>query len=242
MRLFRDARVNSLVLFAALAVAHTWPLATAPAELSRNDSADTVLNEWTIAWVAHQLPHEPLRLFDADIFYPDRNTLAYSENLLVPTMMGAPLLELGASPVLTYNLLLLAGLTLTGWSTSLVIWRWTGDWAAALVSGVIIAFNAHTLTRLPHLQTQHAEFLPLALFAFDQLLVAPGLGAAVLLAIWVVLQGLSSYYLLVFTLVALAAGGAVRPTEWWGSRGRALAPQLLAAAGVAAVLLVPFLL
>jgi hypothetical protein len=41
MRLFRDARVNSLVLFAALAVAHSWPLATAPAELSRNDNADT---------------------------------------------------------------------------------------------------------------------------------------------------------------------------------------------------------
>src|SRR5262245_12371975 len=118
MRLFRDARVNSLVLFATLAVAHTWPLATAPAELSRNDNADTGLNEWTIAWVAHELPRDPLHLFDADIFYPDRNTLAYSEHLFVPAMMGAPLLELGASPVLTYNVLLLAGLTLTGWSMS----------------------------------------------------------------------------------------------------------------------------
>lgn len=174
-------------------MAHTWPLAKAPAELSRNDNADTVLNEWTIAWVAHQLPRDPLRLFDASIFYPDRNTLAYSEHLLVPAMMGAPRLELGASPVLTYNLLLLPGLTLTGWSMSLVICHWTGDWAAALVSGVILAFNAHRLTRLPHLQAQHAEFLPLALFAFDQLLVAPRLGTAVLLAIWVVLQGLSSY-------------------------------------------------
>jgi hypothetical protein len=242
MQLFRDARVNSLVLFAALAVAHTWPLATAPPELSGNDNADTVLNEWTIAWDAHQLPRDPLHLFDANIFYPDRNTLAYSEHLFVPAMMGAPLLELGASPVLTYNLLLLAGLTLTGWSMSLVIWHWTGDWAAAVVSGVIVAFNAHTLTRLPHLQAQHAEFLPLALFAFDRLLVAPRLGTAILLAVWVVLQGLSSYYLLVFTLVALAAGGAVRPDEWWGSRSRALAPQLLSAAVVAGVLLAPFLL
>jgi hypothetical protein len=242
MRLFRDARVNSFVLFAALAVAHTWPLASAPAELSRNDNADTVLNEWTIAWVAHQFPRAPLHLFDANIFYPDPNTLAYSEHLFVPAMIGVPLLELGASPILTYNLLLLAGLTLTGWSMSLVIWHWTGDWTAAVVSGVVVAFNAHTLTRLPHLQAQHAEFLPLALFAFDRLLTAPRLGAAVLLAISVVLQGLSSFYLLVFTLVALAGGGAVRPNEWWGPRGRALVPQLLLAGVVATVLLVPFLL
>jgi hypothetical protein len=242
MRLFRDARVNSFVLFAALAVAHTWPLATTPAGLSRNDNADAVLNEWTIAWVAHQFPRDPLHLFDANIFYPDRNTLAYSEHLFVPAMLGAPLLELGASPVLTYNLLLLAGLTLTGWSLSLVIWRWTGDWTAAVVSGVVVAFNAHTLTRLAHLQAQHAEFLPLALFAFDRLLAAPSLGVAVLLAAWVVLQGLSSFYLLVFTLVALAVGGAVRPKDWWGPSGRALVPRLLFAGVLAGVLLLPFLL
>ena len=65
--------------------------------------------------------------------------------------------------MLAYNILLLVGLTLTGWSTSLVVWRWTGSWTAGLVSGVLAAFNAHTLTRLPHLQALHAEFLPLAL-------------------------------------------------------------------------------
>jgi len=40
--------------------------------------------------VAHILPRAPLRLFEAPIFYPDAHTLAYSEHLLVPSLMGAP--------------------------------------------------------------------------------------------------------------------------------------------------------
>ena len=74
----------ALALFAGLAVLHTWPLATAPASLSRNNNDDTILNEWTIAWVAHQAVADPAHLFDANIFYPDRRALAYSEHLIVP--------------------------------------------------------------------------------------------------------------------------------------------------------------
>ena len=167
MRSNRRSSPATLALFVLLAIVQTWPLALAPRTLSRNDNADTVLNEWTIAWVAHQLPRAPLGLFDANIFYPERGTLVYSEHLLVPALMGAPLFWLGASPVLVYNLVLLAGFALTGWAAATVVARWTGDWWDGVVSGTILAFNAHTLTRLPHLQAQHGEFLPFALAAFD---------------------------------------------------------------------------
>lgn len=58
------SRLAILALFAALAVVHTWPLATDPGRLSRNDNADAMLNEWTVAWVAHQLARDPIHLFD----------------------------------------------------------------------------------------------------------------------------------------------------------------------------------
>src|SRR5206468_11871462 len=240
--LARRPRLCSLALFAALALMHTWPLVTDPRHLSRNDNGDTVLNEWTIAWVAHQLPRSPLHLFDANIFYPDRNTLAYSEHLFVPALMGAPLLWLGASPVLAYNALLLAGLTLTGWSVSMLVWRWTGDFTSGVISGALAAFNAHTLTRLPHLQAQHVEFLPLALLALDRLLLTPRIQTALLVAVWSALQALTSYYLLVFTGVALLAGIAVRPEDWWSERRRRLLPLLLLAGATTTVLVLRFLL
>ena len=153
-----------------LAVVHTWPLATAPGRLSRNDNGDTVLNEWTIAWIAHEVVRDPLHLFDANVFHPERHTLALSEHLFVPAIMGAPVLWLGASPVLAYNLLLIAGFALTGFACCVVVSRWTGDWIAGVVAGSLMAFNAHTLTRLPHLQAQHLEFLPLAFVALDGVL------------------------------------------------------------------------
>jgi hypothetical protein len=238
---WRSQRVTFAILV-LLAVVHTWPLATDPAHLSRNDNADAVLNEWTIAWVAHEAPRDPVHLFDANIFYPEPNALAYSEHLFVQAMMGAPLLWAGASPVLAYNVLLLAGLALTGWSMAFVVSRWTGDWTAGLVSGVLVAFNAHTLTRLPHLQAMHVEFLPLALLLLDRLLEAPRLSVALALSLWFALQGLTSYYLLVFTAVALTVGALVRPEDWCRRNSLKTIVLLVVAALVASLIVLPFLL
>ena len=231
----------SLVLFLTLAVLHTWPLASAPGRLSRNDNADTMLNEWTMAWVAHQLPRDPAAVFDANIFHPEPDTLAYSEALIVQGVLATPFLRMGASPVLAYNLVLLAGFVLTAWAMSCVVARWTGDWIAGLVAGTVVAFNAHTLTRLPHIQAQHAEFLPLALLALDELLRRPRWSPAIWLAGSVALQGLASIYLFVFTVVALIAGLLIRPEDWIGRRVFAVSSRLLVAAALAGVVLLPYL-
>ncbi|MEZ5287916.1 MAG: hypothetical protein R2712_24585 [Vicinamibacterales bacterium] len=163
-----------LALFAALTLFHTWPLAADITGLSRLDNDDTGLNVWIVAWVEHILPRNPLALFDAPMFYPEPHTLAYSEHLLVPALIGAPLRAAGVSPVTTYNVLALLGLCLSGWTMSLVVQRWTGSTAGGVMAGMLFAFNAHLLTRFAHLQALHAEFYPLALYAFDRVL---GLGA-----------------------------------------------------------------
>ena len=65
-----------------------------------HDPGDPLMVTWVLAWVAHQLPSAPAHIFDANIFYPERNTLAYSETLLVPGLLAAPLhwLGVGADP------------------------------------------------------------------------------------------------------------------------------------------------
>ena len=92
-------------LRAVLAVLHTWPLVLHPGRYSLNYNADTQLNEWILAWVAHQLPRAPAHLFEANIFYPARDTLAFSEPLIVPAILGFPVRLAGGSPVLVSNLL-----------------------------------------------------------------------------------------------------------------------------------------
>jgi len=232
----------SFGIFVALAVVHTWPLASAPGLLSRNDVADTVLHEWILAWVAHQLVTNPFHLFDANIFYPERYTLAYSDHLIVQSLMGAPLTWAGFSPVFVHNVVLIAGYALSGWTTAYVLTRWTGSRAAGILSGSLVAFSAFTLTRLPQIQDLHFEFFPLVLLALDRLLAYSRVRDALALAGWYVLQSLTGTYLMVFTAISIVAATLARPREWMGSRFVAVAPRALLAAAIAIALLMPFLL
>jgi len=231
--------------FVFMAVVHSWPLASDPVHLSRLDNHDAELLTWTIAWVAHILPREPLSLFEAPILHPEQHTLAFSEHMFVPSVMGAPLLWWGASPVLVYNLLIIAGLALSGWAMYLLMARWTGSVAAGVIAGLLYAFNAHVLTRFVHLQAQHVEFFPLMLYALDRVIADPptslrasaGWRHAVLLAAAFVLQSLCSNYLLVFATYALLVSIAVR----WNELSRPTWILLCAAGVLSIAAMFPFL-
>jgi hypothetical protein len=137
---------------------------------------------------------------------------------------------------------LIAGFSLTGWATALVMKRWTGSWLAAIVSGTLVAFNAFTLTRLPQIQDLHLEFFLPALYALDRVLNSARLRDAVALECWFVLQALTGLYLMVFTFLSLLVATLVRPTDWIGVRFRALVPPLLVAAALTLAALIPFVL
>ena len=239
------SRVSSewrwLAFFMALAVAHTWPLAAGLGWWSRHDSADAQLNEWILAWVAHTMPTDPWRLFDANIFYPERHTLAFSEHLLAQSIVAAPLIWLGAPTLVAHNVTLIAGFALTGWTMALVVTRWTGDRWAGVTAGCLLAFNAHTLTRLAHVQAAHVEFLPLALAALDRVLVDARVRSAMALAVWTILQALCSGYLLVMTALSLALATLVRIGELAQPRRWRTLAMLAGSAILALALLAPTL-
>lgn len=155
-------------LFLVLAAIHTWSLATGPHLSFQND--DEWLNAWAVAWIAHQIPRDPLHLFDANMFHPRGGALAYTEPLIVPGLMAAPIHWLGGSPLFAHNVLVFAGLTLTSLATYWLVRDWTGDRRAGLLSGALFAFSTPFITRIPHVQALHAYWLPLALVAFQRLM------------------------------------------------------------------------
>jgi hypothetical protein len=238
MSRFRFESRAVLGLCLLLAVIHTWPLATAPGTLARNDNADAELNEWILAWVAHQLPRAPSRLFDGNMFYPERDTLAYSEPLIVPALMGAPLGWLGASPVLVFNLVLMLGFALTAYAGYALVHAWTGDRAAGLLAGSLFAFNTHTLTRLAHVQGIHAWGLPLALLAADRLVVHARWRDAFWLALWMAAMAYTSGYLVVFGAIIVAVVVVTRIPDWW-SRAVRVIPLFAAATVLAGLAILP---
>jgi hypothetical protein len=229
----------SLAVFVLLAVAHTWPLASAPAHWSRVDG-DGGMNTWTLAWVAHAILTDPARIFDGNIFHPNRLTVAYSEAMLLQSLFALPVIAAGGSAVLAYNVAAIAGFALTGWAFCLLLHRWTGSWTAGYVAGSLAGFNAFTLTNLTHMQFLHAGFIALMLFAIDRVISRPRYRDAAVLAVGFAFQAFASLYLMAFAVVMLLLMLAARVREWVPHAG-ALFARLAVAGVVAFLLLAPYL-
>lgn len=87
-----------------LAVLMTWPTVLHPASTIPQDIYDPLLQTWQVAWDGHALLTDPLHLWDSNTFFPDHDTLAFSDSLLG----YAPLGMIGSGPVaalVRYNIL-----------------------------------------------------------------------------------------------------------------------------------------
>lgn len=126
-----------LLALSLLVAAVTWPQAHLDAV---PDLGDPLFSIWRLSWVAHQLPRHPTALFDANIFYPERRTLAYSDSMLVPGLITAPFFWLGVNRVLVYNLLFLSAFVVSGATMSLLVRALTKRRDAAIVAAVVFMF------------------------------------------------------------------------------------------------------
>ena len=134
-----------------------------------HDDGDPLMVTWVLAWVAHQLPRAPAHLFDANIFYPERNTLAFSETLLVPGAGrgAAALARRRADPDLQPRVpvrLRPLGRRRRAAGAAAHRPRRRRRWSPGSCS----RFRRTGSTITPHLQLQQTQFIPLALWAFHR--------------------------------------------------------------------------
>ena len=154
--------VLALALFAAFTIVLASPISLQPARRALAHSADTRLFLWTLSWDVHALLHRPLRLFDANIFYPEPRTLAYSEHLVGSAVLGAPFLLATGNPVLALNVVVLLSCVLSGWGAFSLARRLGIGTGGALVSGMIFAF-APPRFRLAQVHLATVQWIPFAL-------------------------------------------------------------------------------
>ena len=144
----------------------TWPLA---AQLHRSlpgDYGDPVFVTWVMSWVTGQLSSGTLEGFwTANIFFPERNTLAYSEHFVAQSVMVAPAALATANPILAYNLAFLLTFVLTGLGTYLLARSLTGSETAGVAAAFIASFNEYRLVyEVAHLHTLSIHWFPFALY------------------------------------------------------------------------------
>jgi len=185
--------LRTLLLYTLLTAVMTYPQVLHLRD-GVHDDGDPLLNAWALAWVAHALPTAPAHVFDTNIFYPDRRTLAYSETLIAPGIAAAPLRWLGVGPILVYNIVFLSGFIVSGVGVALLVRRLTGRPAAGVLAGLVFAFLPYRIDHYPHLQLQQTQCLPFALWAFHRLLASGRLRDGMLFGAFTAGQVLSCMY------------------------------------------------
>jgi hypothetical protein len=151
MRIFRDPIWQVTILYAALTVLLAYPLTVHPASRTLSLDADTNLFMWALAWDAHAFVHQPLSIFDANIFYPARHTLAYSENFIGSAMVAAPVIWLTDNLVLAMNSVVLLSCVLCGTGTFLLARAVGISSLGSTIAGLVFAFSPPRFLRLDQL-------------------------------------------------------------------------------------------
>ena len=190
----RALRTPAILLgFAVLTVAMTWPLLS-PTRAVIPDSDDAYFSVWRLAWVAHQLPRDPLHLFDANIFHPVTNTLAFSDAMLLVSAIGAPLIWLGVSAPYVHNLLLGAAILSSMWFAFLLVRDLTRSAAAAWIAAIIFGLAPYRITHIGHLELEWMLFMPLGLWLLHRFAATPTPARALAVGGAIAGQALCSLY------------------------------------------------
>ena len=220
-----------------LALLTTWPLILHMSSRIAPDLGDPIRTAWEIAWVGHAMLHDPLNLFDANVFYPHPLSAAFSDSLLG----YGPSAFFGSGTVaalVRYNLLFLFAYALCFVGAYLLARELGLGRLGAAAAGIAFAYAPYRVTEAGHLHVISSGGIALSLFLLlrgyrreSRALVLAGW----LVAAWQISLGftLGLQFAYLMAVLALLAG-----VYWWrGGRRGLISRRLLAVtlAGLAVV-------
>ncbi|HSB62574.1 MAG TPA: hypothetical protein VLJ18_00350 [Thermoanaerobaculia bacterium] len=226
--------------FLGLTAVMTWPWVLHLRDHC-SDVGDPYLVSWTLWWDFHQTFHDPLHLFDGNVFFPMKYSLAFSEHNYGIALPFFPLLALGVRPLTVHGLAMLLGFALAGYGTFRLTRTLTGSSGAAWVAGIAYAFVPYRFGQMPHLPYLFSGWIPILLEAFVLFVRERTPRRAAWLGAAFFLNGLAVVHWLVLTLVPLAATGLALGYRNDAARDRAGLKRGALALGIAGLALLPFL-
>src|SRR3954454_2659141 len=238
IRLLREA--GAFGFFLLFTIVLTWPVAIR-LDTATSDLGDPLLNTWILDWDLYSITNSPAHIYDANIFYPAKSPLAYSENLFGIALFALPFYVFGFTPLAVYNIALLLGFAFCGYGAFVLGRVLTRSTAGGLVAGILYAFVNFRVDHLAHIQFVWGGWMPMMLAALLHYWRRPTTRNAILLAICVLMNGLTNIHQFLFGTTAIVLSItllAILSTrfKWRTLIGAALATM------IALALMVPVLL
>ena len=191
----KDAKIKlaALFLFAFFTFIQIFPLSIHPTN-SLNDTGDCLLNTWIISWVQEHLFKNPLKLFDANIFYPLSNTLSFSEHLFPQAILSLPVYYVSKNPVLVYNFVFFFSCLLSAYAMFLLVRYLTKNNLAGIACGFIFTFNNFQMNHITHLQLFSLGLIPLSFIYLHKFFEDKNVRNSILFSAFFTLQALACIY------------------------------------------------
>jgi hypothetical protein len=235
-------RATGLALYALLAIASFLPLSVRPRDTIAyvGDSLESV---YIVAWNVHQAFRAPARLFDANVLHPHRRALAFTDHRLLPSLAVAPVVWATGNPVLATNIATLLACVLAAAGGRRLGGVLGLTPVAAWAAGALHGFHTYQVNEAPRLNIVAHGFIAFALAELVLYLRTGEKRRAWRTAGFMLLQGLSSNYHLLYGALALGlvvAGSLAAAPRVVARRLPTLALAALAAAAAFAPIAVPY--
>jgi hypothetical protein len=194
---------KAAALYAVLTFVLMYPVSVHPASTTPGDGPDTQLGLWMLGWDVHAFTHQPLRIFDANTFYPLPRTLAYQDNLIGSALVAAPAIWLTGNVVLGLNLVSLVACVMCGLGGYILGRRLGMSTPAALLCGFIFAFCPARFFRYSQIGLAPVQWIPLTLASLHAYLDGGGRRQLWFALAFFTMQTLTSGHAAVFLVVAV---------------------------------------
>ncbi|MCU0242857.1 MAG: hypothetical protein MUF51_10595, partial [Vicinamibacteria bacterium] len=187
-----------LSLYFVIACIWAWP-ATARPDRRVHDLGDPLHLGYIMAWDAHQIVRQPWALFDANSFYPYSRSLTFADHLLPEALLVAPINWSTGNAVLAFNTAVILALTASAFCMYSLMLVVTRSRAAAMLAGLVYAFNGFMLQETPRVHVLNIQWWPLALLFLMKFVERASVRSGCLAIGLLFIQALSGSYYLIYT-------------------------------------------
>ena len=161
----------ALTLYLVLAVAAIWPGLFTGHDTIVGTAGDPSLSIWALQWMPFALGHHLNPLVTDYLHYPTGVNLVWNGSILFPSLVLSPVTVLWG-PIVSYNVLVLLSMWLSGWCAFLAVRRYSKRWVSAAVGGLLYECSPFMASQITvHAQIFVAVFPPLLVLFLDEILV-----------------------------------------------------------------------
>jgi len=217
--------VGVAVTYALLALLLTWPLiARLGVQIPAGAGGDVWVHEWTFWWIERAIAAGQNPFYTDLLFHPHGVSLTTHNIAWFNIGLWYPL-QAAFGDAAAYSLSYILLFMLNAFAMYLLALEWTGSRAAAIIGGLIFGFWPYLTSQSGHPNMLTVSWLPLALIYVNRTLTYRGRRNAVLAGLFVALQGIARWQLLIVGGLLLAIFVIYRAltdhrTRTWHTVGR----------------------